>query len=105
MKKLISSVFLAFLAVSLMAVILCGFQFCIGNIQTLASDLYTGKTVGTMAGLGGAAATFGVIITMWMVPYLTKGGNWLPFFIVGAVLVPISIAAVYLFGGKIETQD
>ncbi|MFZ4455963.1 MAG: MFS transporter [Bacteroidales bacterium] len=107
LPSLITTAFVsdAILAVSLMAIILCGFQFCIGNIQTLASDLFTGKTVGTMAGLGGAAATFGVILTMLMVPYLTKGGNWLPFFVLGAVLVPLSIGSVYLFGGKIETQD
>lgn len=95
----------AYVAVSLMAFILCGFQFCIGNIQTLASDFYTGKTVGAMAGLGGASATLGVIITMVLVPYLTKGSNWFPFFVLGAILVPLSIASVYYFGGKIDTYQ
>ena len=87
-----------------MAIILFGFQFAIGNLQTLASDFYSGKTVGAMAGLGGTAATLGVIITMLFVPYLTKGGHWLPFFILGAVLVPLSIGSIYFFGGKIEQQ-
>jgi ACS family hexuronate transporter-like MFS transporter len=95
----------AYLAVSLMALILCGFQFAMGNIQTLPSDFYCGKTVGSMAGLGGASATLGVIITMLFVPYLTAGGNWLPFFILGALLVPLAIVSVYFFGGKIESQD
>ena len=93
-----------YLAVFLMAIILFGFQFAIGNLQTLASDFYSGKTVGAMAGLGGTAATLGVIITMLFVPYLTKGGHWLPFFILGAVLVPLSIGSIYFFGGKIEQQ-
>ncbi|HET9571862.1 MAG TPA: MFS transporter [Bacteroidales bacterium] len=106
LPSLIATAFVTnvYLAVSLMALILCGFQFVIGNIQTLASDFYSGKTVGAMAGLGGASATLGVIVTMLFVPYLTRGGNWLPFFILGAALVPLSIAAIYYFGGKIETQ-
>ncbi len=107
LPSLIATAFVTnvYLAVGLMALILCGFQFCIGNIQTLASDFYSGKTVGAMAGLGGTAATVGVIITMLFVPYLTRGGHWLPFFILGAALVPLSIASIYFFGGKIETQE
>ncbi|MEI8086439.1 MAG: MFS transporter [Paludibacter sp.] len=106
LPSLIATAFVSnvYIAIFLMAIILCGFQFAIGNIQTLASDYYSGKTVGAMAGLGGAAATLGVIITMLLVPYLTKGGNWLPFFLLGALLVPLSISSVYFFGGKIEIQ-
>ena len=36
-----------------MAFVLGGFQFTMTNIQTLPSDLHTGKSVGTLAGLGG----------------------------------------------------
>ena len=39
-----------FNAVMLMAVILFGFQTAIGNVQTLPSDLFGGKPVGTLAG-------------------------------------------------------
>lgn len=91
-------------AVLLMAVILCGYQFSMNNIQTLASDLYTGKSVGSLAGLGGAAATLGTIISIFLVPMLTEGGNWLPFFIMGALLVPLSLICIFAFGGKIEQQ-
>ena len=45
-------------AVLLMAVILFGFQTAIGNVQTLPSDFFGGKTVGTLAGLSGMAAKF-----------------------------------------------
>jgi len=90
------------LAVILMAFILFGFQFAIGNIQTLPSDFFSGKTVGSLAGLGGAAATFGVIISMLAVPYIATGGNWIWFFILGAILVPLAVASVFFFGKKIE---
>lgn len=92
----------AIVAVLCMALILCGFQFAINNIQTLCSDFYTGKSVGSLAGLGGAAATVGTLISIFLVPVLTAGSNWTPFFIMGAGLVPASIACVLLFGGKIE---
>ena len=91
-------------AVLFMAVILCGYQFSMNNIQTLASDLYTGKSVGSLAGLGGAAATLGTIISIFLVPMLTEGGNWLPFFIMGALLVPLSLLCIFVFGGRIEQQ-
>ena len=92
-------------AIGLMVFILGGFQFAMTNIQTLPSDLYSGKTVGSLAGLGGAAGTLGVILSMVFIPGLTAGGNWLPFFILGAVLVPLCLISVFAFGGKIENQN
>lgn len=91
-------------AIGLMTLILGGFQFAMGNIQTLPSDLFAGKTVGSLAGLGGAAATLGTIVSMIFIPSLTAGGNWLPFFILGAALVPLCLICVFFFGGRIEHQ-
>ncbi|MDP2038472.1 MAG: MFS transporter, partial [Ignavibacteria bacterium] len=88
-------------AVLLIAVILFGFQVSINNIQTLPSDYLTGKSVGSLAGLGGMSAAFGVVISMLLVPELTKV-SWAPFFIMGALLVPVGLASVYFFSGNIE---
>jgi ACS family hexuronate transporter-like MFS transporter len=88
----------ALMAVLIMAFILGGFQFSIVNIQTLPSDLHAGKTVGSLAGLGGAAAVAGTIITMFLVPYITSDSNWLFFFVMGALLVPLSMGCVFYFG-------
>ncbi|MBQ3070477.1 MAG: MFS transporter [Tidjanibacter sp.] len=90
------------MAVVMMALILGGYQFMMTNIQTVASDLQTGKSVGTLAGIGGAAAVCGTLIMTWLVPIITAGGNWVPFFIVGAALVPLSLLSIFIFGGKIE---
>lgn len=95
----------AMVAVTVMAVILFGYQFVINNIQTLPGDMYTGKSIGSLAGLGGAAATLGTIATMLFIPMLTSGGNWTPFFIMGASLVPVSLICVFLFAGKIEHSN
>ncbi|MEO5782065.1 MAG: MFS transporter, partial [Ginsengibacter sp.] len=90
----------AIVAVLIMTLILGGFQFAIVNIQTLPSDFHSGKTVGSLAGLGGAAAVIGTIATMFLVPYITAGNNWFPFFVMGALLVPLSIASVFIFSTK-----
>ncbi|MCY3689084.1 MAG: MFS transporter [Gammaproteobacteria bacterium] len=88
-------------AVLLIAVILFGFQFAIGNIQTLPSDFFAGKSVGSLAGVGGTAAVVGVLITTWMVPAITQE-SYVPFFLLGAMLVPLAVASVWIFGGRIE---
>ena len=88
-------------AVLLIAVILFGFQIAIGNIQTLPSDFYSGKSVGSLAGAGGTAAVVGVLITTWIVPAITQE-SYVPFFVLGALLVPLAVASVWLLGGRIE---
>lgn len=89
-------------AVVMMAFILGGYQFMMTNIQTLTSDFQTGKAVGSLAGLGGAAAVLGTIVSTWLVPMLTRSGNWTSFFVLTGSLVPACLLCVFLFGGRIE---
>ncbi len=88
-------------AVLLIAVVLFGFQFVINNLQTLPSDFFSGKSVGSLAGVGGTSAVVGVLITIWLVPVLTKA-SYVPFFMMGALLVPLGILSVFLLAGTIE---
>ncbi|MGI2169173.1 MFS transporter [Shewanella sp. MF05960] len=89
------------LAMGLIAVILFGFQTAIGNVQTLPSDYFSGKTVGTLAGISGTSAVLSVIITIQLVPMMTQGGDYTAFFILGAALVPLALISLWL-GGKIQ---
>jgi ACS family hexuronate transporter-like MFS transporter len=88
-------------AVLLIALLLFGFQVVINNIQTLASDFFSGKSVGTLAGLGGTSAVAGTLISIWMVPALTRV-SYVPFFALGASLVPLGVLMVFLFAGTIR---
>ena len=88
----------------LIAVILFGFQVAIGNIQTLPSDFYSGKSVGSLAGAGGTAAVVGVLITTWIVPAITQE-SYAPFFILGALLVPLAMLSVWLLAGRIRPLE
>ncbi|MEP6391643.1 MAG: MFS transporter [Halioglobus sp.] len=89
-------------AVLLMAVILFGFQTAIGNVQTLPSDFYGGKTVGTLAGFAGMAAKLGAAALTSLVPWLTSGGNYTPAFVIGAGLAVTAMASVWILCPKIE---
>jgi ACS family hexuronate transporter-like MFS transporter len=89
-------------AVLLMAVILFGFQTAIGNVQTLPSDFYGGKSVGTLAGFSGMAAKLGAVGLTSLVPWLTSGGNYTPAFVIGAGLAVIAMASIWILCPKIE---
>ena len=89
-------------AVLIMAVILFGFQTAIGNVQTLPSDYFSGKTVGTLAGFAGMAAKLSAAGLTYLVPYLTKGGNYTPAFIIGAALALLALASVWILCGNIK---
>jgi ACS family hexuronate transporter-like MFS transporter len=76
-------------AIALIGVTLFGFQFLINNLQTLPSDYFHGKNVGTVAGMSGTSAVAGTLIVTWLVPVLTKT-NYTSFFILAALLVPVA---------------
>lgn len=86
-------------AIGLISITLFGFQFMIGNIQTLPADFYNGKNVGTVAGMGGTAAVLGVLITTWMVPVLTKT-SYVSFFVLAALLVPLAWISLRVLARK-----
>ena len=89
-------------AVLLMAVILFGFQTAIGNVQTLPSDFFGGKTVGTLAGFAGMAAKLAAAALTAVVPWLTAGGNYTPAFVIGAGLAITAMASIWILCPKIE---
>jgi len=89
-------------AVIIMAIILFGFQTSIGNVQTLPSDLFNKSTVGTLAGMSGMAAKLAVFGFTIFVPFLTKGENYTPAFMVGAALTIIALIAVWVLIPRVE---
>jgi ACS family hexuronate transporter-like MFS transporter len=90
------------MAVVLIAIVLAGFQIMINNIQTLPSDFFSGKSVGSLAGVGGMSAVAGVLVfSTWLIPFMSKI-SYMPVFLMGALLVPLGVASIFAFGGEIK---
>jgi len=92
----------AFIAVLIMAVILFGFQTAIGNIQTLPSDLFNGKSVGTLSGLAGMSAKFAAAGLTWFIGKKLPADKYALVFLIGAALVGIAVFAVWVLIPKIK---
>ena len=81
---------------------LFGFQFAIGNIQTLSSDLFRGPSVGTLAGLAGTVAAFSPIIMNWFIGKITEGGSYTPAFIAITLSVVLAVLSIFLLINKVK---
>ena len=86
------------------SIVLFGFQFAIGNIQTLSSDLFRGPSVGTLAGLAGSIGAVSVIIMNWLVPKITSV-SYTPAFILIAILAPLAILSILLLIRNIKPVE
>lgn len=92
-------------AIALISITLFGFQFLINNLQTLPSDYFHGKNVGTVAGMGGTSAVLGTLIVTWLVPVLTKT-SYTSFFLLAALMVPLAwICIMFIVSKKNKTEN
>ncbi len=89
------------IAVLLMAAILFGFQTAVGNIQTLPSDFYSGKSVASLAGFAGTAAKLAVVGLNFLIPFITVN-SYAPAFAVGAGLAIMTVLSVLIFCPNIK---
>jgi ACS family hexuronate transporter-like MFS transporter len=87
------------LSIFLIGSTLFGFQFLINNLQTLPSDLFSGKNVGSVSGIGGMAAVVGTIIITLLVPVISKT-SYYSFFVLAASFVPLGWICIYTLTGK-----
>ncbi|GBF19477.1 MULTISPECIES: MFS transporter [Arenibacter] len=90
--------------VAIVFIVLFGFQFAIGNIQTLPSDIFSGKSVGSLAGLGGMVGVFSVIIMNFLVPVIAKV-SYTPIFVAIAIFVPLGVGSIYYFAKNIKSVE
>lgn len=86
-------------AIALISSTLFGFQFLINNLQTLPSDYFHGKNVGTVAGMGGTSAVAGTLIVTWLVPVITKT-SYTAFFLLALLLVPLGWVCIQFIVNK-----
>ena len=85
----------------LAGVVLFGFQFAIGNVQTISSDLFRGPSVGTLAGLAGTIAALSPMIMNWFIGQITTA-SYTPAFIAITVSVLLGVLSIFILIKTIE---
>ena len=89
-------------ALALIGVVLFGFQVWINNVQTLPSDFYSSKAVGSVAGLGGMGAGIGSMIFIFTTGWVVDNFSYTPILVTAGLLAPIGTLVLFALAGSIK---
>jgi len=89
-------------ALVLIGVVLFGFQVWINNVQTLPSDFFPSKAVGSVAGLGGTGAGIGSMIFIFSTGWVVDNYSYTPVLVTAGLLPLIGTAVLFALAGKIR---
>jgi ACS family hexuronate transporter-like MFS transporter len=82
--------------------VLFGFQVWINNVQTLPSDFFPGRAVGSVAGLGGTGAGVGAMLftlgTGWVVDHF----SYVPVLVAAGILAPLGTLVLFALAGPVK---
>ena len=91
-----------FVALALIALVLFGFQVWINNVQTLPSDFFPRRAVGSVAGLGGTGAGVGAMLftlgTGWVVDHF----SYVPVLVAAGLLAPLGTLVLFALAGPVK---
>lgn len=90
-----------YVALGWMAVVLFGFQVWMNNLQTLPSDCFPSSAVGSVFGMGGAAAALASVVFTFGTGRVVDAFGYTPVFLVSAVLGPLGLFLTLLLAGRI----
>ena len=90
-----------YVALGWMAVVLFGFQVWINNLQTLPSDFFPSTAVGSVFGLGGAAAALASVLFTWGTGHVVDAFGYTPVFVVAGLLGPLGLVVTLALAGRI----
>ena len=89
-------------ALALIGVVLFGFQVWINNVQTLPSDYFPDKAVGSVAGLGGTGAGIGSMIFILSTGWIVDHFSYVPVLVSAGLLAPLGTSVLFALSGRIE---
>jgi ACS family hexuronate transporter-like MFS transporter len=90
------------LALALIGIVLFGFQVWINNVQTLPSDFFHSKAVGSVAGLGGTGAGIGSMIFIFSTGWVVDNFSYTPVLVTAGLLAPIGTVVLFALAGNIQ---
>jgi ACS family hexuronate transporter-like MFS transporter len=92
----------AMLALTIMSVVLFGFQFWVNNVQTLASDYFSINEVGRVTGMAQTGAGLGAITFTMLIGWIVDHFSYSPVLVIGGILGPLATLSVLVLGGRIK---
>lgn len=92
----------AMVALAMIGVVLFGFQVWINNVQTLPSDFFSTKAVGSVAGLGGTGAGIGSMIFIFTTGWVVDSFSYTPILVAAGLLAPIGTIVLFALAGKVK---
>ena len=92
-------------AIACLCVTLFGFQFWVGNVQTLPSDYFPVGAVGSVAGFAGTAAGLGAVIFTFSTGWVVDHFSYTPILITAAALAPLATGALFLLAGRVRAVE
>jgi ACS family hexuronate transporter-like MFS transporter len=91
-----------YIALAWMSVVLFGFQVWVNNLQTLPSDFFPNNAVGSVFGLGGAAAAVASVLFTWGTGQVVDAFGYTPVFLTAGVLGPLGLVVTLALAGRID---
>ncbi len=91
-----------YVALAWMSVVLFGFQVWVNNLQTLPSDFFPSTAVGSVFGLGGAAAALASILFTWGTGQVVDAFGYTPVFLTAGILGPLGLVVTVALAGRIH---
>ena len=92
-------------ALALIGLVLFGFQIWINNVQTLPSDFFPAKAVGSVAGLGGTGAGIGAMLFTLLTGWVVKNFSYAPILVAAGVFAPIGTLLLFALTGPIRPVE
>lgn len=89
-------------ALALIGVVLFGFQVWINNVQTLPSDFFPSRAVGSVAGLGGTGAGLGAMLFTLLTGRVVDAVGYTPILVIAGLLAPVGTLILFLLAGTIK---
>jgi ACS family hexuronate transporter-like MFS transporter len=89
-------------AIACLSITLFGFQFWVGNVQTLASDFFPVGAVGSIAGFAGTAAGLGAVIFTFSTGWVVDNFSYTPILMAAAMLAPLATISLFLLAGRVR---
>jgi len=92
-------------ALFMIGVTLFAFQFWVGNVQTLPSDLFPVGSVGSIAGFAGTAAGLGAMLFTFTTGWVVDHFSYTPILITAGLLAPIATGVLLLLTGTVRSLE